>query len=106
MRNCADHAVHDAYTKSQGAVKTVWRLTYYTFDGIYLIVIPVGDLMWRDWFYAAEAIGAFTAQWDTVALEFDILLKGNKVGAGILSDFEGVKALGLTGALVSNTESA
>ena len=62
--------------------------------------------MWRDWLYAAEAIGAFIAQWDTVALEFDILLKGKKIGAGILSDFEGVKALGLTGALVSNTESA
>lgn len=98
--------MHDAYIKSQGAIKTIWSLTYYTFDGVYLILIPVRDMMWQDWLYAAEAIGAFTAQWDTVALEFDILLMGKKVGAGILSDFEGVKGLGLTGALGSKTVSS
>ena len=91
--------MHDAYTKSKGPVKTISRLTYYAFDGVYLILIPVRDMWWQDVLYAGEAIATFTAQWDTVALEFDVLRTGRKVGAGILSDFEGLKALNLTGAL-------
>ena len=99
MRNCADHAMYDAYTKSKGPIKTMQSLTYYNFDGVYLIIIPGNNLMWQDWLYAAEAIAAFTEQWDTVALQFDVLVMGKKVGAGFLADFEGIKGLGLAGPL-------
>ena len=93
--------MHDAYTKRKGPIKTMQSLTYYTFDGVYLIIIPGNNLMWQDSLYTAEAIAAFTEQWDTVALQFDVLVMGVKVGAGILSDFEGIKGLGLAGALGS-----
>lgn len=95
--------MHDAYINRQGPTKSVRSLTYYAFDGVYLIVVPVRNMMWQDWLYTAEAIAAFTERWDTVALEFDVLLTGVKVGAGILTDFEGIKALGLTGGLGSQT---
>ena len=81
-------------------------LTYYTFNGVYLILVPGTDLTWQDWLYTAEAIAAFTEEWDTVALQFSILLMGKKVGAGILSDFEGIKGLGLIEALGSKTVSS
>ena len=52
-------------------------------------------MMWRDLLHTAEAIEGFAAQWDAVALQFDVLLMGKKVGAGILSDFGGIEGLGL-----------
>ena len=95
--------MHDAYTKSKGPIKTVGSLTYYNFDKVYLIVVPGPNMMWLDWLRTAEAIAGFTEQWDTVALEFDVLLTGTKVGAGILSDFGGTAALALIEALGSGT---
>ncbi len=101
VRNCADHAMHDAYTKSKGPIKTVGSLKYYTSHGVYLIVVPGRNMMWQDWLFTAEAIAGFTADWDVVALQFDVLVMGRKVGAGILSDFEGMTGLGLIEALAS-----
>ncbi len=91
----------DADTKSKGRIKTVGRLTYYTFDGVYLIVVPGKNMMWQDWLRTAEAIMGFTFEWDAVALQFDVLVAGMKVGAGILSDFEEIAELGLVEGLGS-----
>lgn len=98
--------MYDAYTKRQSSIKIVGSLTYYAFDGVYLIIVPGNNLMWQDLLYTAEAVAAFTEQWDAVALQFDVLVMGQKVGAGILSDFEGIKEFGLLGALGSKPESA
>ena len=85
--------MHDAYTKSKGPIQRVGSLTYYNSDKVYLIVVPGPNMMWLDLLRTAEVISGFTWQWDTVALEFDVLLTGNKVGAGILSNFGGTAAL-------------
>ena len=91
--------MYDAYTKSKGSIKTVGSLTYYNFDKVYLIVVPGPNMMWLDWLHTAEAIAWFTEEWDTVALQFDVLLTGKKVGAGILLDLGGTAELGLIEAL-------
>ena len=103
VRNCADHAMYDAYTKSKGPIKTVGSLTYYDFDQVYLIVVPGPNMMWLDWLHTAEAIAWFTEEWDTVALQFDVLLTGKKVGAGILLDLGETAGLELIEALGSRT---
>ena len=103
VRNCADHAMYDAYTRSKGPIKTVGSLTYYNFDNVYLIVVPGPNMMWLDWLHTAEAIAGFTEEWDTVALQFDVLLTGKKVGAGILSDFGVLAGSGLIEAVGSRT---
>ena len=94
--------MHDAYTKSKGQIKTVGSLQYYTSHGVYLIIVPGSNMMWQDWLFTAEAIAGFTEDWDVVALQFSVLVKGQKVGAGILSDFGGITGLGLIKALGSS----
>ena len=98
--------MHDAYIKSKGPIKTVGSLTYYHFDEVYLILVPGRNLMWQDWLETAEAIAGFVMDWDAVALQFDLVLWGNKVGAGVLSDFGGLAGLGLIEALASGTPSS
>ena len=84
-------------------MRKVGGLTYYTSDGVYLIVVPGKNMMWQDLLHTAEAIMGFTFNWDAVALQFDVLVAGTKVGAGILTDFGGVAELGSIEALGSST---
>ena len=95
--------MYDAYTKSKGPIKTVGSLTYYDFDQVYLIVVPGPNMMWLDWLHTAEAIAWFTEEWDTVALQFDVLLTGKKVGAGLLLDLGETAGSGLIETLGSRT---
>ena len=44
-------------------------------------------MLWADWKTAAGAVDWFLDQYEAVAWEFDILLLGENVGRGVLTDF-------------------
>lgn len=54
---------------------------------MYLVLFPLPEMLWPDWKTAAGAVDWFLDQYEAVALEFDILVLGENVGRGVLTDF-------------------
>ena len=84
---CVEEALGDALTHGDEILRKVQAAREYAWGTVELSIVPLGSMRWLDLSYAVKSLHAWLRVYDSVDLNFDIVIQGvGLVGTGRLAN--------------------